>query len=255
MSSARVNSLPVLAGRGLRKSFGDTIALAGVDLTVHRGESVAIMGPSGSGKSTLLHCLAGIMRPDTGEVHLMGQRVDTMSDRQRSKLRRTRFGFLFQFGQLLPELPAEENVALPLLLGGRSKATALHEARLWFPRLGLEGLHTRRPGELSGGQAQRVALARALVTGPAVVFADEPTGALDQATGEDTMRALVAFSTGQNASLVVVTHDAAVAAHCHRTVEVRDGRIHTATGSRPPTTTAVAATPATTPGPGPARAR
>lgn len=225
---------PVLVGRQLRKNFGNTAALAGVDFTIHRGQTVAIMGPSGSGKSTLLHCLAGIMRPDSGEVHLMDQRIDTLSEAQRSKLRRTRFGFLFQFGQLLPELPAEENVALPLLLGGTSKSKALDAARRWFGSLGLEGLQKRRPGELSGGQAQRVALARALVSGPAVVFADEPTGALDQATSEETMRILVKSTKGQGASLVVVTHDEAVARHCDLTVEVRDGRISTPTPSAAP---------------------
>lgn len=222
----------ILTGSGLRKSFGTTTALAGVDFTIRRGETVAIMGPSGSGKSTLLHCLAGIMRPDFGEVRLFDQRVDAMSEAQRSRLRRSRFGFLFQFGQLLPELSALENVALPLMLGGTAKATALREASDWFPKLGLAGLIKRRPGELSGGQAQRVALARALVTGPAVVFADEPTGALDQATGTETMRTLVAATKGQQAGLIVVTHDASVAAHCDRTIEIRDGLVATDGGSR-----------------------
>ncbi|MGH8882045.1 MAG: ABC transporter ATP-binding protein [Stackebrandtia sp.] len=224
------DNVPVLTGAQLHKSFNTTVALAGVDFAVRRGESVAIMGPSGSGKSTLLHCLAGIMRPDTGEVLLLDQRIDTMSQAQRSRLRRTRFGFLFQFGQLLPELPAEENVALPLLLGGQSKSAALTSARQWFPLLGIDGLQARRPGELSGGQAQRVALARALVSGPAVVFADEPTGALDQATSEDTMRALVRITKQQGSSLVLVTHDAKVAVHSDRTIEVRDGRVASVPG-------------------------
>src|SRR5690606_21913292 len=146
----------VLVGRALTKRFGQTTALAGVDITVQAGEAVAIMGPSGSGKSTLLHCLAGIMKPDSGEVHLLGQRIDTLGERKRSALRRTRFGFVFQFGQLLPELPADENVALPLMLGGVSRAQAVSQAREWFPPLGLQGMEVRRPGELSGGQAQRV---------------------------------------------------------------------------------------------------
>lgn len=189
------------------------------------GEAVAIMGPSGSGKSTLLHCLAGIMKPDSGEVHLLGQRIDAMNERERSKLRRTRFGFVFQFGQLLPELPAEENVALPLMLGGLARPDAVRQARAWFGPLGLHGMEGRRPGELSGGQAQRVAIARALVTKPAVVFADEPTGALDQKTGNDTMRLLVEATKHYGACLVVVTHDQNVAAWCDRTVEVRDGHL------------------------------
>jgi putative ABC transport system ATP-binding protein len=215
----------VLVGRALVKRFGQTVALGGVDIAVRGGEAVAIMGPSGSGKSTLLHCLAGIMKPDSGEVHLLGQRIDTMGERKRSELRRTRFGFLFQFGQLLPELPAEENVALPLMLGGVSRAEAVRRAREWFAPLGLQHMETRRPGELSGGQAQRVAIARALVSGPAVVFADEPTGALDQRTGHDTMRLLVEATKNNDASLIVVTHDPNVAGWCDRTVEVRDGQL------------------------------
>jgi putative ABC transport system ATP-binding protein len=220
-----MNGDVVLDGRGLVRRFGETVALGGVDLAVRRGEATAIMGPSGSGKSTLLHCLAGIMKPDAGEVHLLGQRVDTMGERERSRLRRTRFGFVFQFGQLLPELPAVENVALPLMLGGVARGKAVHLARNWFGPLGLGGLEDRRPGELSGGQGQRVAIARALVTGPAVVFADEPTGALDQATGHETMDLLVGATRHNDASLVVVTHDAQVAAWCDRIVQVRDGRV------------------------------
>nr|WP_244994308.1 ABC transporter ATP-binding protein [Actinomadura coerulea] len=197
----------------------------GVDLAVGRAEAVAITGPSGSGKSTLLHCLAGIMKPDAGEVHLLGLRIDALGELRRSALRRSRFGFVFQFGQLLPELPAVENVALPLMLNGTPRREAVRAARDWFGPLGLDGLEHRRPGELSGGQAQRVAIARALVPLPAVVFADEPTGALDQATGHDTMRLLVDATRHNGASLVVVTHDPSVAAWCDRVVEVRDGRV------------------------------
>ncbi|MEU4548477.1 ABC transporter ATP-binding protein [Nonomuraea dietziae] len=215
----------VLAGHGLAKRFGQTVALNGVDISIRAGEAVAIMGPSGSGKSTLLHCLAGIMKPDAGEVHLLGRRIDSMKERERSALRRTRFGFVFQFGQLLPELPAEENVALPLMLGNVSRPDAVRQARQWFGPLGLGGMEGRRPGELSGGQAQRVAIARALVTKPAVVFADEPTGALDQSTGHETMRLLVEATKHNDASLIVVTHDPGVAGWCDRTVEVRDGNL------------------------------
>ncbi|WP_214415198.1 ABC transporter ATP-binding protein [Sphaerisporangium fuscum] len=222
-----MSSQSVLQGRDLKKSFGPTAALAGVDIAIHRGEALAIMGPSGSGKSTLLHCLAGIMKPDSGEVHLLGERIDDLGERKRSALRRTRFGFVFQFGQLLPELPADENVALPLMLGGVPRARAVQQARTWFGPLGLAGMEGRRPGELSGGQAQRVAIARALVTRPAVVFADEPTGALDQATGHATMRLLVEATKHNDASLVVVTHDTQVADACDRVVEVRDGRLLT----------------------------
>jgi putative ABC transport system ATP-binding protein len=183
------------------------------------------MGPSGSGKSTLLHTLAGIIRPDGGQVLLRGERIDNWGENRLSALRRKRFGFVFQSGQLLPELPAEENVALPLMLEGLSRKEAVARARRWFAPLGLDGLEQRRPGQLSGGQAQRVAIARALAVEPAVVFADEPTGALDQATGEEVIRLLTSITQKQNAALIMVTHDADVAAHCDRILQVRDGRI------------------------------
>ena len=151
----------VLEARNLFLSFGETPALRGASLAVKKGEILAMMGPSGSGKSTLLHCLAGILVPDSGEIHVDGDRlVDTMSEKQRSALRRDRFGFVFQFGQLVPELTAEENVALPLLLGGTRRQEALRVARTWFERLQLDGLERHRSGEMSGGQAQRVALWR-----------------------------------------------------------------------------------------------
>ena len=177
----------IIEARGVEKSFGPTPALRGATITVRQGEILAVMGPSGSGKSTLLHCLAGILTPDEGEVWFAGQRLDTLSEDRRSELRRDRFGFVFQSGQLVPELTAEENVALPLLLGGTRRTQALAEARPWFGRLGLDGLGHRRSGELSGGQAQRVALARGLVGGPEVLFADEPTGSLDgiRRTGDE----------------------------------------------------------------------
>lgn len=214
-----------LAARSLVKRFGATVALAGVDLDIAAGESVAVMGPSGSGKSTLLHCLAGILVPDSGAVLLEGQGVHAMNERERSMLRRQRFGFVFQFGQLLSELPAVENVALAPMLNGAPRKEAMALAAQWLGSLGLAGMENRRPGELSGGQAQRVAVARALITGPQVVFADEPTGALDQATGHDVMRVLTSTCRLAGATLVVVTHDAEVAAWCDRRIEVRDGRV------------------------------
>jgi putative ABC transport system ATP-binding protein len=214
---------PRLSGRGLVKTFGTTTALAGVDVDLADGESLAVMGPSGSGKSTLLHCLAGILVPDAGTVTLKGHDVGTLGDRARSLLRRKQYGFVFQFGQLLSELPAVENVALPAMLLGASRKDATAQAQRWLSDLGLAGMEGRRPGELSGGQAQRVAVARALITGPDVVFADEPTGALDQSTGYDVMRILVETTRAAGASLVVVTHDAHVADWCDRRIEVRDG--------------------------------
>jgi putative ABC transport system ATP-binding protein len=215
----------VLVGTGLEKRFGTTVALAGVDLALHRGESVAVMGPSGSGKSTLLHCLAGITRPDAGTVWLDGRRIDNLGERSRTRLRRGEFGFVFQSGQLLPELPAAENVALPLMLEGQTRRRAVERAGRWLASLGLDGLEHRRPGELSGGQAQRVAIARALVAEPAVVFADEPTAALDQATGFATVELLVGVTHDAGAALLVVTHDPGVAALCTRTVHIRDGHL------------------------------
>jgi putative ABC transport system ATP-binding protein len=183
------------------------------------------MGPSGSGKSTLLHCLAGILPPDAGAVALRGRDVSALSDRERSLLRRRHYGFVFQFGQLLSELPAQENVALPSMLLGMSRPEAVARARQWLVALGLGGKEERRPGALSGGEAQRVAVARALITGPDVVFADEPTGALDQATGAEVMRVLVETTRAAGASLVVVTHDETVASWCSRRIEMRDGRV------------------------------
>lgn len=215
----------VLVGSNLTRTFGHTRALDGVTISVNAGEAVAVMGPSGSGKSTLLHCLAGILKPDSGDVHLHGSRIDTLKEAERTTLRRHQFGFVFQFGQLLPELPADENIALPLLLDGVARSEAVARAREWMTAVGLHGMHSRRPGELSGGQSQRVAVARALVHHPAVVFADEPTGALDRRTGADTMRLLVAATRDRGAALVVVTHDLEVAAFCDRRVEVRDGRL------------------------------
>ncbi|KFF97825.1 ABC transporter ATP-binding protein [Streptomyces scabiei] len=215
----------VLAGHGLVKKYGSTTALAGVDVEVREHDSLAIMGPSGSGKSTLLHALAGIVRPDGGRVLLRGERIDNLGENRLSALRRKRFGFVFQFGQLLPELPAEENVALSLMLEGVPRKAAVERARRWFAPLGLEGLEHRRPGQLSGGQAQRVAIARALVVEPDVVFADEPTGALDQRTSTEVVQLLTFATRNTGASLVMVTHDADVAAHCDRILQVRDGRI------------------------------
>ncbi|MFJ4979188.1 ABC transporter ATP-binding protein [Streptomyces coeruleorubidus] len=215
----------VLAGHGLVKKYGSTTALADVDVEVGEHDSLAIMGPSGSGKSTLLHTLAGIIRPDGGQVLLRGERIDNLGENRLSALRRKRFGFVFQFGQLLPELPAEENVALPLMLEGTPRREAVARARRWFAPLGLDGLEKRRPGQLSGGQAQRVAIARALAIEPDVVFADEPTGALDQRTSTEVVQLLTFATRDTGAALVMVTHDADVAAHCDRILQVRDGRI------------------------------
>jgi putative ABC transport system ATP-binding protein len=215
----------LIGARDVVKSFGQTPALRGASVSAARGEILAVMGPSGSGKSTLLHCLAGILIPDSGEIHFAGRRVDALRETERSALRRDRFGFIFQFGQLVPELTAEENIALPLLLGGTRRAAALKAARHWFGRLGLEGLQQRRSGELSGGQAQRVALARSLVAEPEVLFADEPTGSLDSLAGEHVMNLLTAAARDQGTTVILVTHEPRVAAYADREVVVRDGQV------------------------------
>jgi len=226
-------SARLIEARDLVLSFGSTPALRGASLGVGQGEIVAVMGPSGSGKSTLLHCMAGILTPDQGEVWFGGQRLDTLSDEHRSELRRDRFGFVFQSGQLVPELTAEENVALPLLLSGTRRGPAMTAARDWFAALGLDGLQRRRSGELSGGQAQRVALARGMVAGPEVLFADEPTGSLDSVSGELVMDLLTAAAREHGTTVVLVTHDARVAAYADREVIVRDGVVGTLTGAKP----------------------
>jgi putative ABC transport system ATP-binding protein len=223
----------IVEARDLVLSFGETPALRGASVRVQRGEIVAVMGPSGSGKSTLLHCLAGILVPDKGQVWFGGQRLDDLSDDRRSALRRDQFGFVFQYGQLVPELTAEENVALPLLLSGTRRGPAMTAAREWFGPLGLDGLERRRSGELSGGQAQRVALARGMVARPELLFADEPTGSLDSVSGELVMDLLTAAAREHGTTVILVTHDARVAAYADREVVVRDGKVSTLTGAEP----------------------
>jgi putative ABC transport system ATP-binding protein len=215
--------MTVLDGRGIVKSYGRTPALRGVTLEVSEGEIVAVTGRSGCGKSTLLHCLAGIVRADAGEVSYRGQRIDTRSEAARSRLRRTEFGVLFQFGQLVADLTAAENVALPLLLGGRSRREARTAALTWLDRLGVADLADQRPGQMSGGQQQRCAVARALVTEPRVLFADEPTGALDSLTGEQVFGHVVRLARDQGTTVLLATHDSRVAAYADREVVLRDG--------------------------------
>ncbi|WP_166845146.1 ABC transporter ATP-binding protein [Isoptericola sp. BMS4] len=220
----------LLSARGLTMHYpGSTSpALDSVDLDIVPGTSVAVMGASGSGKTTLLHCLAGILRPTTGSVMLQAGSgpvdVAAMDDAARARLRREELGFVFQQGLLLGELTALENVAVARMLAGVPRAQAEAEAQQWLAHLGLTGLEQRRLGELSGGQAQRVAIARAQVTGARLIFADEPTGALDSATSVEVLDLLLAaVATGR--TLVVVTHDADVARRCGRTVVLRDGHV------------------------------
>lgn len=229
MTSAPTAAPPAIVASALTKTYGPSVALAGVDFHVAPGESVAIMGASGSGKTTLLHCLAGIVAPDSGSVSLATAtgplEITALDEAGRSRLRREAFGFVFQQGLLLPELTAVENVALPLMLTGVDRRAAEQTAAMWLAALGLAGYETRRIGQLSGGQAQRVAIARAQTTGAAVVFADEPTGALDSQTSAEVMDALIRSTTERGRSLVVVTHDETVAARCSRVLRLADGRI------------------------------
>ncbi|GAA1146911.1 ABC transporter ATP-binding protein [Nocardioides aquiterrae] len=215
----------LMEAHGLRKAYGRTEALRGVSFGLAAGERVAITGPSGSGKSTLLLSLAGILRPEAGEIRYAGSRLDDLSETARTRLRRREFGVVLQFGQLVPELTALQNVALPLMLERHDRTSADRLARGWLERLGASDVAAALPGELSGGEAQRVALARALVTSPRIVFADEPTGALDTVSGEALLVALHDAAKEAEAAVVVVTHDNRVAARADREIRLVDGMI------------------------------
>ena len=181
----------IISAKNIKKSYGQTEVLHGVSLDVKQGEVLAIMGPSGSGKSTLLHSLAAIIPVDSGEIVFGGHNIGKFSDNKRSILRRTAFGFVFQFSQLVPELSVIDNVALPLLLNGVSRNKAYAEAKRWLEAVGLSDKHDSTPGEISGGQAQRVAIARAMVVRPKILFADEPTGSLDSLNSEHVMELFI----------------------------------------------------------------
>jgi putative ABC transport system ATP-binding protein len=213
----------LLTASGVHKSFGSTPALQGASISIEPGEQVALTGPSGSGKSTLLHCLAGILLPDAGVITFAGRRLDELSADERSRLRRVHLGLVLQFGQLVPELTALENVALPLLLEGRRRRDAEQAARMWLEKLDVADRAEVRPPAMSGGEQQRVAIARGLVTSPDVVLADEPTGSLDTVTGELALEVLVKATRETGAALVVVTHDHRVSAWMDREAVLRDG--------------------------------
>lgn len=212
--------------RDITKSYNSAPVLTGISLNIEPGETVAVMGPSGSGKSTLLHCMSGVLLPNDGDVIFGDTKINSLSDADRSALRLHDFGFVFQDGQLLPELTARENVALPMILQGKKRSKSLALADDVLGCLGLKDLTRRRPGQMSGGQAQRVAIARAMAGEPGVIFADEPTGALDQSTGHEVMQQLIALVEQTGTTLVMVTHDVKVADWCRRRVEIRDGLIH-----------------------------
>lgn len=228
MPTETTPSTSLISARGLIKNFGPTQALRGIDLDVAKGEVLAVMGPSGSGKSTLLHVIAGVMTPDQGTVVIDGTDVTALDADARARFRLQRIGFVFQFGQLLPDLTASDNVALPLLMAGVSRRAASAQAARWLDRLDLADQARKVPGDMSGGQAQRVAIARALATEPSVIFADEPTGSLDSVAGEKVLTAMLDAVRAAGTTVVLITHDPRTAAYADREVIVRDGQLSAA---------------------------
>lgn len=215
----------IISAKNIKKTYGATEILHGVSLDVKQGEVLAIMGPSGSGKSTLLHSLGAIIPVDSGEISFDGHNIAKFSDNKRSILRRTAFGFVFQFSQLVPELTALDNVALPLLLNGVNRNKAYEEAKKWLNEVGLMDKYESTPGEISGGQAQRVAIARAMVIRPKILFADEPTGSLDSLNSEHIMELFIKTAKDHGTTVIIVTHEPSIAAYADREIIVRDGQV------------------------------
>ena len=222
-------NMAMVEARGVEKEYATgvarTRALRGVNLSIPHGEMVAVMGPSGCGKTTLLNCLSGLDEFDRGEVLVGGESISGMSDKKRTRLRAEKMGFIFQTYNLIPVLSAVENVELPLLVAGTRPKEARGKALSALETVGIPEQSHKRPNEMSGGQQQRVTVARSLVNDPAIVWADEPTGALDSETSKEIVDLLVKLNREQGQTFVLVTHDASVAARAHRTVRMGDGRI------------------------------
>ena len=217
--------------QGLRKTYTglDVAVLNGIDLSLKKGDQIAIVGASGSGKSTLLHLLGGLDAPSGGEVALLGNNLNQLSEARKGQIRNDSLGFVYQFHHLLPEFTAIENVALPLLIGRMPREQALVSARKMLEKVGLSHRLEHMPGELSGGERQRAALARALVTEPACILADEPTGNLDRVTANQVFDLLIEINAVLNTSLIVVTHDLTLAAKMQRQYRLEDGYLQTLT--------------------------